>query len=158
MSGEKGRSQAADPRPRPCASCPYRCDVPSGVWEQEEYDKLPRYDGDVMGQSPAVFMCHQSDGHVCSGWLGHRDHPAELLAVRLGGMAGRLSEACLDYATDVPLFGSGAEARAHGLAEITAPSRAARTTQAKIERARAVRGRPSDAASSRAGAGWWYGG
>jgi hypothetical protein len=28
------------PRRRPCSSCPYRRDVPSGLWSAEEYDKL----------------------------------------------------------------------------------------------------------------------
>ena len=31
-------------RPKPCASCPYRCDVPSGVWHPDEYAKLEVYD------------------------------------------------------------------------------------------------------------------
>ena len=43
----------------PCGSCPYRRDVPSGIWEQHEYDKLPEYDGQTWEQNPALFLCHQ---------------------------------------------------------------------------------------------------
>lgn len=57
----------------PCGTCPYRRDVPSGVWAAEEYDKLPGYDGDVPDQLRAgamgLFMCHQRDGCLCGGWL-----------------------------------------------------------------------------------------
>nr|WP_280343300.1 DUF6283 family protein [Nocardia neocaledoniensis] len=31
------------PAPRPCVSCPYRRDVPSGVWDFGEYEKLRGY-------------------------------------------------------------------------------------------------------------------
>ena len=129
MSGAKAR-------PRPCASCPYRQGVPSGVWDATEYVKLPEYDGDTSGQNVAVFMCHQQDGAVCSGWLGHRD-PYQLLAVRLGVMSGQLDPSCMDYSTDVPLFSSGAEAAAHGMKNIEHPDRAAEETIRKITTKRA---------------------
>jgi len=128
----------AEPRPRPCASCPYRRNVPSGVWDASEYSKLPEYDGDMGTQPVAVFHCHQQDGTVCSGWLGHRN-PDDLLAVRLGLMAGRLDPSCLDYTTDVPLFASGAEAAEHGVRDITAPGAAARGTIDKLTRKRGLR-------------------
>jgi hypothetical protein len=38
---------SAAPTKYPCPSCPYRKDVPSGVWAPEEYDKLPAYDNDT---------------------------------------------------------------------------------------------------------------
>lgn len=123
----------AKPRPRPCASCPYRQSVPSGVWDASEYAKLPQYDGDTASQFPAAFFCHQQDGSVCSGWLGHTD-PGQLLGVRLGVMRGLLDESCLDYRTDVPLFASGAEAAEHGMKEIKSPGRAAQETMRKIVR------------------------
>jgi hypothetical protein len=113
------------PRKRPCASCPYRKDVPSGVWAESEYEKLPQYDGEIHEQiekgALATFGCHQADGHLCAGWTGHRD-PSELLAVRLAVNAGHIPEAVLDYTTDVPLWSSGQEAAEHGMAEIDAPS------------------------------------
>lgn len=77
---------AATPRRRPCASCPYRRNVPSGIWDETEYAKLREYDGETWEQSAAVFMCHHAEGDVCAGWLGHRD-PADLLAVRLAAAA-----------------------------------------------------------------------
>jgi len=125
----------AVPRTRPCASCPYRRDVPSGVWESTEYDKLPLYDGDTAYQSPAAFMCHQQDGHVCSGWLGYR--PAyDLLAVRLGVSTGSVDPSCLDYTTDVPLWPTGHEAQAHGLRDVQKPSPDAQRVMGKVLRTR----------------------
>jgi len=127
------------PRKRPCASCPYRKDVPSGVWDEEEYDKLPLYDGEIAEQAEkggvAAFGCHQGDGSICSGWLGHRD-PLDLLAVRLGISNGRLDESCAEYTTTVPLFESGAEASEHGKREIENPSEKAASTIGKIVRKR----------------------
>jgi hypothetical protein len=111
---------ASAPRPTPCATCPYRENVPSGVWAPEEYEKLPRYDADIADQPQAVFMCHQQDGCVCAGWLGHRD-PRDLLAVRIGIITGSLDPACADYSTDVPLFPTGADAAAHGAVGVDEP-------------------------------------
>jgi hypothetical protein len=125
------------PRKTPCASCPYRRDVPSGVWDASEYEKLPRYDGDPAFQNPRAFDCHQADGHLCAGWLGHRD-PYDLLAVRIGILHGTIDPACVDYTTDVPLFASGAEAAAHGMREIAHPGPKARTTIDKVLRRREV--------------------
>jgi hypothetical protein len=126
--------EPAPPRKTPCASCPYRKTVPSGVWDAAEYAKLPRYDGETFEQeSIATFMCHQSDGSVCSGWLGHRD-PSDLLAVRLAIMRGDLDERALDYTTTVPLFESGAAAAEHGLADIETPGTHAEAVMNKITR------------------------
>ena len=97
----------------PCGSCPYRCDVPSGIWEQHEYDKLPSYDGPTWGQSPALFMCHQK-----AGWLACHD-ARELLALRFPH---DVDPSVYDYATEVPVFNSGAEARRHGMRDISHPS------------------------------------
>lgn len=41
-------------RDNPCHSCPYRRDVPSGVWATEEYDKLLPYDADTASQPSAT--------------------------------------------------------------------------------------------------------
>jgi hypothetical protein len=41
-------------------------------------------------------------------------------------------EALLDYSTDVPLFGSGTEAAAHGLADIDAPGEAAARQMSRL--------------------------
>jgi len=133
-------TEPAKPRPRPCASCPYRRDVPSGVWHAEEYAKLPGYDGETFEQHPSVFFCHQQDGCVCSGWLGYRD-PYDLLGVRLGLMKGLLDPSCAEYTTDVPLFASGQEAAEHGMAGIEEPDDAAKLVMAKILTKRARTGR-----------------
>jgi Family of unknown function (DUF6283) len=127
------------PADKPCPSCPYRRDVPSGVWAAEEYDKLPGYDGDTMSQRPAVFLCHQLTGRVCAGWAGSHDM-GESLALRVaacaGTMTGEAIEATLDYTSPVALFASGAEACAHGLAELTSPSREAVEVGRRITRKR----------------------
>lgn len=124
------------PAKNPCGSCPYRRDVPSGVWAEEEYAKLPQYDGPTFDQPPGVFMCHQQDGRICAGWAGCHDM-YESMAVRLAVLDGRIKEddvdALLDYTTPTPLFASGVEAAAHGRAEIESPSARARKTVDKLE-------------------------
>lgn len=117
--------------PVPCGSCPYRCDVPSGIWSQHEYDKLPRYDGETWEQSERLFMCHQRDGHLCGGWLACHG-PQELLALRFHGS--EVDPSVLDYATDVPVFQTGAAARSHGMRDIAAPGPKARKMIAGLAR------------------------
>jgi hypothetical protein len=127
-----GDKEPATARRSPCASCPYRVDVASGVWHETEYEKLRDYDGEIGEQkSLKAFYCHHADGRVCSGWLAHRD-PADLLAVRLGISIGTLHESVVDHCTTVPLFASGAEAADHGEKEIKSPSEKATQTIAKI--------------------------
>ena len=75
-------TEKAKAPPVPCGSCPYRKDVPSGIWAKSEYDKLPRYDGETWEQDPKAFMCHQRDGCLCGGWLACHS-PRHLLALRL---------------------------------------------------------------------------
>jgi Family of unknown function (DUF6283) len=126
------------PAVRPCGSCPYRRDVPSGIWHPDEYAKLPRFDAPIQEQPPAVFLCHQQDGRVCAGWAGCHDMDASL-GLRIACATGALSDvdAVLGYVSPVPLFGSGAEAAAHGLAELEAPGVAARRVMGKVARRRA---------------------
>lgn len=132
----------ATPRRTPCASCPYRTSVPSGIWHPDEYDKLRRYDGETHEQTSVnVFHCHQGAGDVCSGWLGHRD-PADLLAVRIGIVSGTVDPSCAEYTTDVPLFASGAEAADHGIRDLETPDERASQAIAKIVRTRRIAGDP----------------
>ena len=127
-------NQVKLPRKTPCGSCPFRVNVPSGIWDASEYEKLLGYDGEIFEQTAtAVFLCHQQDGCLCSGWLGHRD-ANDLLAVRLGLSRGELDERARDYTTEVPLFGSGAEAAEHGLADIENPGTKAHEVMDKIIR------------------------
>ncbi|MFB4306971.1 DUF6283 family protein [Actinomadura sp. GTD37] len=132
------------PAPRPCTSCPYRRDVPSGIWAAAEYEKLRAYDQPTMEQPPQVFLCHQrgrdaGDARVCAGWAGTHDG-AHLLALRIAAADGTMAfgdiDATIDYVSPVPLFASGAEAAEHGEAEIAAPGERAVKAMAKIERAR----------------------
>lgn len=127
------------PAPRPCGSCPYRRDVPSGVWAEDEYEKLPEFDEETARQPHAVFLCHQQDGRLCAGWCGTHDM-ANSLGLRVAVLTGRVAaedvDAILDYETDVPLFASGAEAAAHGMAESDAPGEKAVETIVKLERRR----------------------
>lgn len=133
------------PAPRPCASCPYRRDVPSGIWDASEYAKLPLYDDPTYAQPTALFLCHQrgrddASARVCGGWAGCHDGD-ELLALRMAVSSGEITvataDAIRDYASPVPLFRSGAEAAAHGMREIHRPGPAAVSAMAKLARTRA---------------------
>jgi len=120
---------------RPCASCPYRKDAPSGLWVEAEYDKLPAYDGEIVEQlmqgAIGVFLCHQRDGHLCAGWVAAHG-PHDLLALRLAAGKQEVDPSVFDYETDVPVFSSGAEARAYGIADIEAPGLKARRLIGKL--------------------------
>jgi hypothetical protein len=132
-------------RPRPCATCPYRRDVPSGVWEAEEYEKLRGYDGQIIEQAAAgargVFMCHQGDGKLCAGWCGCHDM-YNTLAARTH--AGSLDDSVWTYESPVPLFASGSEAADHGEAEIEEPGAKARDAMEKITKVRKARDKPAE--------------
>ena len=119
------RTSLPKPPKVPCGTCPYRKDVPSGVWGASEYNKLPRYDGDTGTQfvsgGIALFMCHQNDGCLCGGWLVTHD-TRHLAALRVHDV----DPSAFNYHPDVECFASGAEAAAHGLADVDAPSPQAR--------------------------------
>jgi hypothetical protein len=125
-------SDVLPPAKNPCGTCPYRQDVPSGVWAPEEYAKLPPYDGETITQPMGLFLCHQADGRLCAGWCGTHDME-ENFALRLHahGMDYATLTAALDYSTEVPLWASGQEAHDHGMAEVENPSTEARR---KIDR------------------------
>lgn len=96
----------------PCGSCPYRKDVPAGLWHPEEYDKLAAFDRPTMEQPAARFMCHAVPDNLCFGWAScysNRGHANELLALRLHRFP-------LDTIppSPVPLFASGAAACKYG--------------------------------------------
>lgn len=123
------------PAPKPCESCPYRRDVPSGVWAENEYRSLERYDEEMWAQPPALFQCHQNDqasgaARMCAGWVA--THGDQLLGLRVAVAKGRVDPAVLSYTTDVPVFASGTEASEHGRAEIDEPSYEARVLVEKI--------------------------
>ena len=70
------------PAVRPCATCPYRLDAPSGLWHPSEYAKLSGYDQETPFQPFDVFLCHQVRDALCAGWCGVHDM-GENLAVRI---------------------------------------------------------------------------
>lgn len=122
------------PAAAPCASCPYRRDVPSGIWDESEYAKLLRYDGATWEQDPALFLCHQQNGRACAGWVGCHEM-SDNLALRLASARGDVDvDEFLDYVSPIPLFGSGAEASAHGLAEVELPGAPACKAIERLER------------------------
>lgn len=126
----------------PCASCPYRRDVPSGIWEAEEYDKILPYDNETWMQPPKLFLCHQANGCLCRGWLD--THGETLLALRLACSRGEVDPKTagksLDEGPAVPVFESAAEAAKHGRRSIKRPGRKARAMVSKIEQTRKRRG------------------
>lgn len=120
------------PAPRPCQSCPYRRDVPSGVWAASEYAKLTAYDRDTADQPAEMFLCHQNppdtaQSRLCAGWAGC--HGDQLLALRLAGarrdLPPEVVQAAMTYVSPVPLFDSGAAAARHGVRDLTAPGQRA---------------------------------
>ncbi|MEH0985878.1 DUF6283 family protein [Micromonospora sp. CPCC 205556] len=140
MSGE--HTDVRGPGTSPCGTCPYRRDVPSGVWDASEYAKLADYDAPTALQPAGLFLCHQADRRVCAGWAGCHDGN-ELLALRLAalqGMSPHEIAAIRDYTSPVPLFGSGREAAAHGMAGIDAPGPKARRAIERLAPKVAARG------------------
>ncbi len=134
-------SAVKPPATSPCGSCPYRRDVPSGIWAAEEYKKLPAYDQDTAYQPAGVFLCHQVNGHMCAGWVGCHG-ASNLLALRLAAAYGHLPDddldAALSYESPVPLFATGQEAADHGLADLEHPDDRARKAIDKLTRRRAA--------------------
>lgn len=119
------------PAKNPCGSCPYRKDVPSGVWAAEEYDKLPAFDNETPFQPPSVFFCHQQNGKLCGGWVACHDMTQSLglrIAASMGIVPADDIEPILDYTTDVPIFETGQAACDHGKRDIAAPSEKATRT------------------------------
>jgi len=109
---------------KPCSSCPYRRDCPSGVWDESEYLKLAEYDNDTSEQPLAIFLCHDGDrkNDLCRGWLDTHEK-IDLLALRLGVMCGTVSTDIFDLpSSGVPMFPSGTEAMLHGLSGVEEPS------------------------------------
>lgn len=57
----------------PCASCPYRKDVPTGTWHVSEFENLLANDADPV--AGGVFGCHKwrhrpkDERRLCIGWL-----------------------------------------------------------------------------------------
>lgn len=103
-----------DIRSMPCEACPYRRDVPSGLWVFEEYEKLREYDAPTGAQPFAGFACHATPDHFCHGWAvvhTSRGNEYDLLALRMAGNP-PIPE------PGVPLFSSGNEAADYGQRDV----------------------------------------
>lgn len=138
---------------KPCSSCPYRRDVPAGIWDTSEYDKLRDYDPQVQkfpngmealvpGPALAPFLCHQlpkiEQETLCAGWLAvHCDS----VPVRLLLLVGRVTPEQVFAEPKVPLYATGNEAADAGIAGVERPSAAARELSEKIVRQRLDKGR-----------------
>lgn len=122
-------------RTTPCEACPYRRDVPSGVWSHAEYEKLRPYDQPTFGQPAAGFACHAAPAAFCHGWAvvhNSRGRANELLALRL--------HPCEVPKPTVPLFASGNAAADHGQKDIDNPSlKAQLTCQRLVKKHRRLR-------------------
>ena len=134
-------------RKEPCPSCPYRKDVPSGVWDRSEYEKLPKYDLGTTEQFLAgaigVFYCHQQNGCVCRGWIdchGNQGDGCELISLRISKLIDHEQvKIAIEEGPQVPIFESGREACEHGLKEICNPSSDASEVISKVVRIQDVR-------------------
>ena len=116
--------------PGPCAFCPYRKDVPSGVWAEEEYRKLPPYDSETWAQPLEAFACHATPEKLCHGWAvchNSRGGSRHLIALRLLGI-GDVPE------PGVPLFSSGQEACDHGMKQVKQPRKPALEAVKKLKK------------------------
>lgn len=124
-------------RQSPCSSCPYRRDVPSGIWAASEYEKLPPYDGETWEQAEAgatgLFFCHRTPDFLCAGWTGCHDMD-DNLAMRLHARRQDVNPEVYDYVSPVPLFATGAEAAAHGLRDLSEPNDTAQAKVRQLER------------------------
>lgn len=112
----------------PCQACPYRRDVPSGIWHPDEYAKLPPYDAPTALQPAATFHCHATPEALCHGWAvvhSERGHAFELLAQRIWPFE-------VPIGGTTPLFGSGTEAALHGLADVDDPTGEAQAAMARL--------------------------
>lgn len=122
-------------KPEPCQTCPYRKDVPSGVWSEEEYEKLRGYDEpDFLAASLDFFLCHQSTvagcAIACKGWLTVQ---SDSIAVRLALARGELTlEDCAP--PKVALHESGNAAADFGERDLKRPKRKALQVIRKLER------------------------
>ncbi len=140
-------SRALDVLSTPCGSCPYRRDTPPGIWDASEYEKLGRFaDGFDDGAGfprVSVFLCHQTHAvgrdTVCRGWLAVEQGS---LAVRVALCQGLVTPEQVSAPVRVPLYATGEEAAAAGLAGVATPPRAAKQVVARFLRQR--RGREND--------------
>jgi len=118
-------------RNKPCEFCPYRRDVPSGIWDVTEYAKLPPYDLPTGEQPFGIFMCHVDPDQACTGWVDvgfKQPHDRDLLALRFNPIE------TPDFEFPVETFDTHTDAAVHGLRDIRSPKPAAQRAMVKLGR------------------------
>lgn len=117
---------------KPCSSCPYRKDHPSGVWHHEEYEKLRDYD---HNRAFGIFLCHQTNAHgietACRGWMSVA---RESVAVRLGMAQGEFTPEQVYAECGVPLHATGDAAADAGQKKLARPPAKASTMIERLVR------------------------
>lgn len=119
--------------PNPCPTCPYRRDVPSGVWAEQEYVRLKEFDDQ---RKISAFLCHnggsdpKTNRTLCRGWVEVHN---QNWGVRLALCQVEWNDAN-SKPTKVPLYKSGAQAMKAGLRKLNQPSREARAICDKLAR------------------------
>jgi len=131
-------AEPLDVKPEPCLTCPYRKDVPSGVWHREEYEKLRAYD-DNLNPPLALFLCHQTNVAnreiLCKGWvMVHRDS----IASRMGQLKGEI-DATAFTPCQVELHESGNAAADFGEMDVKRPKKKARKVVEKLHKTRSFK-------------------
>lgn len=120
----------------PCESCPYRRDVPPGVWHRSEYEKLRDYD-ETHEPALGIFLCHHSPNMeqeaICRGWLTVH---ADSIAVRLAVLQGNVTPDQRDAPVTVPLFEDGNQAADAGIKGIRRPNDKARQIINRLDKQR----------------------
>lgn len=111
-------------RREPCSSCPYRRDVPSGLWAASEYEKLIPYDAPTWAQPLNAFSCHATPDFYCNGWAIVSGYDS--MALRVAETRNPLRQLSGDGAfvipePTVPLFATHTEAAEHGLRDVEHP-------------------------------------
>jgi hypothetical protein len=116
-------------RRTPCGSCPYRKDVPAGLWHRAEFENLLRHDANEFAGS--TFGCHEGrnkprdEQDTCIGWLldqRSRGYPSIQLRMRLMMAPGAGAQAKEAHADGMRLYPSiAAMCRANGVRVRRAP-------------------------------------
>ena len=118
----KSKKDALKCPKKACDTCPYLKATPSGIWSEEEYRKLPKYD-DNESLTLSIFHCHQENATgvptVCRGWVSTA---RESISVRLGVLQGLIAVEDLPNGLEDAYYSSGHEACEAGLRDIDDPS------------------------------------
>jgi hypothetical protein len=90
---------------KPCASCPYRKDVPIGTWHRSELENLLANDKDEMHGN--LFACHKfrhrpkEEHDACAGWvLDQKERGLPSIRFRLALMTNDDAVRMLEEVTD----------------------------------------------------------